>query len=75
MRVRDPFAGGTLRIDPKRKIVWSVGTNGKDDGGQIGRGWDNAAPDLGFPDGDGSWPFIPARGAPSVFGGPRPGAL
>ena len=56
-RIVDPFDGGTLRIDPKRRIVWSVGTDGKDDGGQIGRGWENTAPDLGFSYGDGSWPL------------------
>ncbi len=31
----DPFAKGKLRIDPKRRVVWSVGENGVDDGGDI----------------------------------------
>lgn len=31
----DPCGKGKLRIDPKRKIVWSVGENGKDDGGAL----------------------------------------
>jgi hypothetical protein len=30
---RDPFGNGPLHYDPKRRLVWSVGENGKDDGG------------------------------------------
>ncbi|MGV3614551.1 MAG: hypothetical protein ACO1SV_04365 [Fimbriimonas sp.] len=29
----DPFAKGSLRYDPARKVVWSVGPDGRDDGG------------------------------------------
>ena len=55
--VPDPFGTGTLRTDPRRKIVWSVGRDGKDDGGAIGRGSDASAPDLGLPYGDGAFPL------------------
>ena len=71
--VADPFGKGDLRFDPKRKIVWSVGTNGKDDGGDVGKGGEYGKRDLGYPYGDHSWPpntispgvpAIPATGSP-----------
>ncbi len=31
---RDPFSGRPLRYDPVRKVVWSVGPNGSDEGGK-----------------------------------------
>lgn len=31
----DPYGKGKLKIDRKRRIVWSVGQDGKDDGGDI----------------------------------------
>ncbi len=74
--VRDSYTKGDLRFDPKRKVVWSVGKDGKDDGGQIGRGFENGAPDLGYPYGDHSWPPKAARapGGPlGVPGMPPPG--
>ncbi len=43
-----PYRKGDLRIDPKRRIVWSIGPNGKDDGGKIGGGGTQESPDLGF---------------------------
>lgn len=55
-RVNDPFGEGTLRIDPKRKLVWSVGENGKDDGGEIGKGGVSGQPDYGYPYAAGAWP-------------------
>ena len=30
----DPYSGAPFRYDPKRKIVWSVGQDGRDDGGK-----------------------------------------
>jgi hypothetical protein len=44
----DPFGKGSLRIDPKRRIVWSVGRDGKDTGGQIEEPGSTSAPDYGF---------------------------
>lgn len=32
----DPYGDGPLRYDPERGLVWSVGFNGKDDGGVSG---------------------------------------
>ena len=32
--VTDPFSGGAFRYDPARRIIWSVGPDGKDDGGR-----------------------------------------
>jgi len=63
----DPFTGKPLSVDRKRKIVWSVGLNLKDDGGSIGRGGDNSALDLGYPYGDDSFhpnPNGPFRSEP-----------
>lgn len=31
---QDPFGRGPLKIDRERKLIWSVGTNGFDDGGK-----------------------------------------
>lgn len=67
-KVADPFGSGNLHIDPRRKVVWSVGTNGKDDGGSIGRGGEHGARDLGYPYGDRS--YHPA--APLPFSGGAP---
>ena len=39
-----PLGSGTLKTDARRRIVWSVGQNGKDDGGKIGQ----KAPDQGY---------------------------
>jgi hypothetical protein len=44
----DPFGKGTLRIDPKRRLVWSVGENGVDDDGKIGTGGSPKSPDYGY---------------------------
>lgn len=44
----DPFRSGFLHVDRKRRLVWSVGVNEKDDGGKIGTGLDAKAPDLGY---------------------------
>lgn len=30
----DPFAKGSIRYDPARRVLWSVGIDGKDDGGK-----------------------------------------
>ncbi len=43
----DPYGTGKLRIDRKRRIVWSVGEDGKDDGGDIAKGTVTKAPDQG----------------------------
>lgn len=43
----DPYGKGKLRIDRKRRIVWSVGEDGKDDGGAIGATYGEKAPDHG----------------------------
>jgi hypothetical protein len=40
----DPFGPGALRYDPARRVLWALGTNGKDDGGQ-GRSF-SSAPDV-----------------------------
>ncbi len=44
----DPFGKGSLKIDAKRRIVYSVGPNGRDDGGEIGKGFRADAPDFGY---------------------------
>ncbi|GEM_PF-2779885 len=44
----DPYGPGKLRVDAKRRIVWSVGENGKDDGGDIGAKLGDRSPDLGY---------------------------
>jgi len=44
----DPFGKGRLRIDHKRRIVWSVGRDGKDTGGQVEEPGSTGAPDYGF---------------------------
>jgi hypothetical protein len=33
----DPFDGKPMRYDAARHVVWSVGPDGKDDGGRVGR--------------------------------------
>jgi len=75
--VFDPLSGGNLQFDRARKIVWSVGKNGRDDGGNIGDGYEAAAPDLGYPYGDRAWsklhpqvirPAVPAGSPPPGFG-------
>lgn len=74
--VIDPFAKTNLRFDPKRKIVWSVGQNQKDDGGTIGKGGDPAALDFGYAYGDHAWrpPSIAQPNFPPSAGqGPPPG--
>ncbi len=43
----DPYGKGKLRVDRKRRIVWSVGENGKDDGGSIGAKYTDKAADMG----------------------------
>jgi hypothetical protein len=43
----DPY-GGRLKVDPKRRIVWSVGKNRKDDGGKIERNASGASLDFGY---------------------------
>lgn len=72
----DPYGKGNLRFDTKRKIVWSVGEKGTDDGGMIGRGWDVSAADYGCPYGDRSWAprtyTVPS--GPKGFPSPGPGA-
>ncbi len=71
----DPYGDGSLRVDAKRKVVWSVGENGRDDGGQIGKGGESGEPDLGYPYGEGAWK--PASSAPrkgNVPSAPIPGA-
>lgn len=75
--VVDPYDAGKLRFDPKRKIVWSVGKDGRDDRGDIKKGFQNDAPDLGYPYGDNSWeplhPVVtPGKSAP-LPGSPPPG--
>lgn len=44
----DPFVSGFLKVDPKRRIVWSVGKNRKDDGGMIERDSAGASLDMGY---------------------------
>ena len=44
----DPYGKGKLRVDRKRRIVWSVGENGKDDGGTIGAKYADKAADRGL---------------------------
>ena len=68
--IADPFGKGDLRFDPKRKVVWSVGTNGKDDGGNIGKGGEYGKPDLGYPYGDHSWQPNATQLGPHAPGGP-----
>jgi hypothetical protein len=72
----DPYGKGNLRFDTKRKIVWSVGEKGTDDGGMIGRGWDVSAADYGCPYGDHSWAprTLTVPSGPKGFLGPGPGA-
>jgi hypothetical protein len=36
--VRDPFGNGAVRYDARTGRLWSIGPNGKDDGGKIGPG-------------------------------------
>lgn len=43
----DPFGKGPLKIDRQRRIVWSVGEDGKDDNGDIPTGALTRAPDQG----------------------------
>ena len=43
----DPFGTGPLRVDPVRRIVWSLGPNRVDDGGKIGKGIGAKAADVG----------------------------
>lgn len=71
--VRDPFGTGGLRFDSKRKLVWSVGADGRDDGGAIGRGWDNNSSDFGLPYGDGSYPMKPPPGGRLGYPAAPPG--
>lgn len=65
----DPYGTGKLRFDTKRKIVWSVGQKGTDDGGVIGTGWQTSSADYGCPYGDRSW-TVPTYTVPSS---PSPG--
>lgn len=46
--IKDLFDGKLLRSDPKRRIVWSVGSDQKDDGGDIGTPPTMRAPDFGY---------------------------
>ncbi len=48
MKLADPFGKGPLKFDAKRRIVWSVGTNRKDDGGQIERVGEKDRLDIGY---------------------------
>ncbi len=72
--VIDPFGTGNLRFDRKREIVWSVGKDGRDDGGDIGDGYQDSAPDLGYPYGDHSWAKLhPPLPKSTIRGGPPAG--
>jgi hypothetical protein len=53
--VIDPYGKGNLYFDRKQQIVWSVGKDGRNDGGMIDKGYVDGAPDLGYPYGDHSW--------------------
>lgn len=53
----DPYTGTPLRYDPKTGVIWSVGKNGTDEGGDVlgdadpalwGMAWNFAAPDAGL---------------------------
>lgn len=44
----DYFSGKPLQFDSKRRIVWSVGANRKDDGGDIGKPPKATSPDFGY---------------------------
>lgn len=60
---RDPFSEGAMRFDVKRNIVWSVGPNGKNDGG-VGQPYRQNEPDL-------VWPLrAPKRSAPRLASPP-----
>ena len=43
----NPFGKGPLRVDRARRLVWSLGPNGVDDGGMIGQGRGAKAADVG----------------------------
>ena len=38
----DPFSGTTFRYNPQKRILYSVGPNGKDIGGNPDKSWDTA---------------------------------
>jgi len=73
--VIDPLGKGNLFFDRKQQIVWSVGEDGRNDGGMIDKGYMDSAPDLGYPYGDHSWAKLhpPQTSSPSFAGGPPPG--
>lgn len=42
----DPYDGATLRYDPRRKLLWSVGENGTDERGRDKRHGERTEPDI-----------------------------